>query len=156
MVRKFQTGALIWNHSITQIRCWRESRFCRKLAEPAKNCWLAKSTWKQLNFSGTYTKVSVLFAVARKKQCKEEALSAFKVKHMYNNVNIQLCLFSSKFYNFDVFFIEKGCITSLNDDPTCIWRGLFYYPEEKFDGFKKKPTDYFFRAYQLNQNLMLK
>ena len=74
MVQKFQTGALSWNHSITQIRCWRESRFCRKLAEPAKNCWLAKSTWKQLNFSGTYTKVSVLFAVARKEQCKEEPL----------------------------------------------------------------------------------
>jgi hypothetical protein len=44
-------------------------------------------------------------------------------------------------------FLEKGCLTMINDDIMSVRRGLFAY--EHHNGFEKEPTDHFFRPFSL-------
>ena len=46
-------------------------------------------------------------------------------------------------------FLGKNCVTSINDNASGTSYGLFFYPTETFPGFRRRPSDYFFRAYHL-------
>lgn len=68
----------------------------------------------------------------------------------HSQITFQICgkFLSQKFLkkpNLKIFFSEDGCAIMFNDDIGGTQGGLFHY--QSFDGFRKYPTEYYFRPY---------